>query len=130
VRLDAQHVGRVEAPAADLTTEQFLTGGEAWDRYRAGELDPDTCGVLGTEHAWGVAEIRGNAIRDLAALRRLEMLPWDEWGRMADSYAGRTGPDYDELLDGVARACASEDPAQVERMYGAEDLAVPPGLLP
>ena len=55
-------------------------------------------------HAWGPAEIRGNAIRDLAALRKLEMLPWDEWGRMTASYQGKTGPDYDALMDAGDRS--------------------------
>lgn len=87
----------------------FLTGGEAWTRYRGG-ADPDLFGVAGVAPAWGVGEIRGNAIRDLAELCHREMLPWDEWGRMTDSYQGRTGPDYDRLMDAIATVCAPVTP--------------------
>jgi len=103
---------------------EFQTGGEAWRAYRAG-ADPATFGVLGTEHAWGVGEIRGNAVRDLAALCDREMLPWDEWGRMTASYDGRTGDDYDLLMDRIAAACGSGDDAAVAAIYASEDLAVP-----
>lgn len=78
VRTDAEVVGRQVVDDADLTADQFLTGGEAWLRYRAGTADPDLFGVAGIDFAWGIGEIRGNAIRDLASLCKIEMLPWDE----------------------------------------------------
>jgi hypothetical protein len=131
VRLDPETLGTdlVEAPE-DLAPGLFLTGGEAWQRYRAGEIDAQHFGVPGYADNWGPAEIRGNAIRDLAALAGYEMLPWDEWGRMTASYAGETGPDYDELLDRVAVATADGDPAAVTACYRTADLAVPTGLRP
>ena len=52
-------------------------------RHREGRIDASTFGVYGTEN-WGPAEIRGNAVKDLAALNKVEMLPWDEWGRVAE----------------------------------------------
>lgn len=130
VRVDTEYLDRgVVADPTDLAEGEFLTGGEAWQRYRAGAADPATFGVPGTEHAWGIGEIRGNAIRDLAALRAVEMLPWDEWGRMDDSYHGRTGPEFDALMDTVAAACAGDDPAAVENAYRSEDLAVPESMV-
>jgi len=54
---------------------------EAWSAFRRGELDASHFGVYGTEN-WGVGEIRGNAVKDLAALNKVEMLPWDVWGVM------------------------------------------------
>jgi hypothetical protein len=53
-------------------------------------------------------------MRDLAALEHVEVLPWDEWGPMHDSYAGRTGDDFDRMIDEVAAACGTDD-AGVER---------------
>jgi hypothetical protein len=53
--------------------------------------------------------VRGNAIRDLAALNKIEMLPWDEWGRMEASYKGRTGADFDALIDLIALTTAKDD---------------------
>ncbi|WP_027343327.1 transglutaminase-like domain-containing protein [Hamadaea tsunoensis] len=122
VRTDPQ-IGR------DVAEGEFLTGGEAWQRFRAGDADPQKFGVGGEPHAWGIGEIRGNAIRDLAALHRIEMLPWDEWGRMADSYAGRTGPDYDELMDQVAEVCLKAEPESVAALYATADLAVPASMI-
>ena len=61
--------------------------------------------------------------------QKVEMLPWDEWGRMAASYAGETGPEYDALMDAVATTCASDDAAAIAARYACEDLAVPPGQI-
>ncbi|WP_055534046.1 transglutaminase-like domain-containing protein [Streptomyces graminilatus] len=126
VRVDTEHLGHgyTERPE-DLAPGEFLTGGEAWIQYREGLIDPHMYGVAGTDHAWGPAEISGNAVRDLAALRKLEMLPWDEWGRMTEAYEGRTGPDYDQLIDTVAEASRSEDPAALAELFAHEHLTVP-----
>jgi hypothetical protein len=84
--------------------------------------------VYGTEN-WGPAEIRGNAVKDLAALNKIETLPWDEWGRMTDAYDGKTGADYDELLDTLASTCAAGESAAIAAMYAHDDLRVPAGLI-
>ncbi|MGW1507388.1 transglutaminase-like domain-containing protein [Streptomyces mirabilis] len=126
VRIDSEILGKshVDRPE-DLAPGEFLTGGEAWAQYRSGLIDPDTFGVAGTDHAWGWAEISGNAVRDLAALCKHETLPWDEWGRMTAAYEDKTGPEYDQLIDTVAAACAKDDPLALNRLFVDEDLAVP-----
>jgi hypothetical protein len=129
IRIDAEFIGtEVPASTADLRAGDFLTGGEAWQRYRAG-ADGMTFGVMGTTNSWGPAEIRGNAIRDLAALRKLEMLPWDEWGRMTESYQGKTGADYDALMDVISATTGADDDEAIASLYSSEDLAVPPELV-
>lgn len=130
VRLDPEILGKriVERPE-DLVQGQFLSGGEAWSAFRRNDIDAARFGVHGTEN-WGPAEIRGNAIKDLAALNKVEMLPWDEWGRMTDAYDGKTGADYDALLDDVAVVCAAEDTTAIAELYEAEeDLRVPDELI-
>ena len=72
-----------------------------------------------------MGEVRGNLLRDLAALNKVETLPWDEWGRMEASYAGMTGSDYDQLMDTIAAACASGDEAAITALYASHDLTVP-----
>ncbi|WP_370947763.1 transglutaminase-like domain-containing protein [Amycolatopsis sp. cg5] len=125
VRIDTEHLGKdLPATLHDLRPGEFLTGGEAWLAYRRGEIDASTFGVPGTEN-WGPAEIQGNAVRDLAALNNVETLPWDEWGRMTEAYDGKTGPDYDALLDELAEVCASDNPAAISALYLHEDLRVP-----
>jgi hypothetical protein len=129
VRIDSEILGKsILAEPEDLRPGQFLTGGEAWQAYREGSIDAAQFGVYGTSN-FGPAEIRGNAVRDLAALNKAEMLPWDEWGRMDASYQGQTGADYDELMDTIAEVCAADDPAAVAELYELDELRVPRELI-
>lgn len=98
----------------DLAPSAFQTGGEAWLAVRAGLADPAAYGVAGTGN-WGPGEIRGNVLRDLAALDRVEVLPWDEWDPMAASYAGTAGPAFDGDVDAIATACADDDGPELAR---------------
>jgi hypothetical protein len=129
VRVDSEILGQsVLLHPEDLHPDEFLTGGEAWTAFRRGDVDASQFGVYGTEN-WGPGEIRGNAVKDLAALNKVEMLPWDEWGRMTEAYKGDTGPDYDELLDALAHACAVDDPEALRALYARDELRVPAELI-
>ena len=126
IRVDAEIMDLgVVHDAFDLPPGAFLTGGEAWQAVRSGAADAMAFGVAGTEH-WGPGEIRGNAIRDLAALQKIEVLPWDEWGEMTASYEGATGAAFDEAIDHLATACAIDDRAALAAAYAS--FAVPPEL--
>jgi hypothetical protein len=128
VRIDSEILGlSVVKQPQDLRPGQFLSGGEAWAAFREGRIDAARFGVYGTDN-WGPAEIRGNAIRDLAALNKAEMLPWDEWGRMGASYKGETGADFDALMDTIADVCASDDLAAIADLYSTDELRAPLGL--
>ncbi|MEU0554315.1 transglutaminase domain-containing protein [Dactylosporangium sp. NPDC006015] len=129
VRTDSEIVGGTVLPhPEDLDEGLFLTGGEAWTAWRAGRIDAKQFGVGGTEN-FGPAEIQGNAVRDLAALNKLELLPWDEWGRMEAAYRGETGADYDELMDRIADVTRADNPAEVMALYEHENLRVPEALV-
>jgi hypothetical protein len=126
VRIDSEILGFdiVDRPE-DLAEGQFLTGTEAWAAYRAG-ADPMTFGVHGTEN-WGAPEIVGNAIRDLAALNKVETLPWDEWGPMAFCYEHGLTPDVEVLMDDLTAALAVGDDVAVATMYNS--LSVPSEMI-
>jgi hypothetical protein len=129
VRVDSEILGLQVLPSPeDLAVGQFLTGGEAWASFRGGQIDAAHYGVYETAN-WGPAEIRGNAIRDLAALNKIEMLPWDEWGRMHASYKGETGAEYDELLDTIAAVCAEDNSSAIVDLYSRDELRVPQELI-
>ncbi len=133
VRVDSEILGQqVLARPEDLQPGEFLSGGEAWSAYREGRIDASSFGVYGTDN-WGAGEIRGNLVKDLAALNKVEMLPWDVWGRMEEAYKDDVGAGYDELLDEVSAACADDDPAELSRLYAREELGarrtVGPGRL-
>jgi hypothetical protein len=130
IRTDPEYLDRATpgtAKTEDLRPGEFLTAGEAWQRIRSGDDDPMEFGVFGTEN-WGPGEVRGNAMRDLASLAcKIEMLPWDEWGPMKDSYDGNTGPDFDLLIDELAAATADPDDVELHRIY--DQLAVPASMV-
>jgi hypothetical protein len=61
----------------DVPADKFLPAGKAWQLYRSGRADPDRFGIFDMHGLWF---IRGNVVRDLASLNRMELLPWDIWG--------------------------------------------------
>ena len=90
-----------------ITPDEFLTGGHAWKAWRAGELDGDRCGLSSIpEH--GAFWIAQNLRLDLAALNKVEMLPWDIWGLHWEPPAEPT----DEMLatfDAIAELTTNPD---------------------
>ena len=61
----------------DVPRDQFLVGGAAWAMCRSGAADPEQFGIFDMH---GLGFIRGNLVRDVAALNKVELLPWDCWG--------------------------------------------------
>lgn len=108
----------------NVPREQFAGAGDAWISYRNGELDPSRCG-LGGEDQSGSWWIAGNLIRDVAALAKMELLPWDVWGAMPEPDA----PIDDilaEELDQLAAITADPDTAAESRTrYNDERFRVP-----
>lgn len=99
----------------DVPRDQFLTGGRAWQGCRAGLADPATFGIADLKGLWFV---RGDLVRDVAALNRVELLPWDGWG-LADARDEDLSADDLALLDEVAELTAGDVPAfdQVRALY-------------
>ncbi|MEX2226785.1 MAG: transglutaminase-like domain-containing protein [Dehalococcoidia bacterium] len=118
-----------DATSESLAGSMYWSGGEAWQRCRRGELDPDRCNMGGVN--WGIGEVRGSVLFDLAALNQHEMLPWDTWGRMEAAYRGETDAAYDEMLDAVSAVISGGDFDAIGELYDRNgDLQVPPSLLP
>lgn len=66
----------------DVPRTKFLVAGDAWRLCREGKADPATFGVRvpGVLDLTGLSFVRANVVRDLAALNKVEVLPWDVWG--------------------------------------------------
>lgn len=123
-----QQMGHPNATSEHLAQTMYSSGGEAWMRCRRGELDPDRCNMGLTN--WGIGEVRGSVLYDIAALNQDEMLPWDVWGKMEAGYKGEAGEAYDRLLDSVGEVIERGDFAAVRHLYEANvDLRVPPEML-
>ncbi len=100
----------------DVPAGKFLDGAEAWQMCRAGAADPERFGIL---DFWGLWFVRNNVVRDLAALNKMELLPWDGWGLMNDEQGG--GP-ASGLVDRVAQAIVADDWLEIRRLYDDNDL--------
>jgi hypothetical protein len=72
-----QRVLGINFDPLDVPRDQFITGGRAWQMARAEGTDPETFGIHDMHGLWF---IRGNLVRDVAALNKVELLPWDIWG--------------------------------------------------
>jgi hypothetical protein len=94
----------------DLPRERFVLAGQAWLACRSGAEEPAGYGL--NPQVTGMVYIGGQVLRDLAALNRVEVGPWDEWGMDVD----------EELLDEVARATVDA----AARLWEAHPLLRPP----
>ena len=63
----------------DVPRDQLLVAADAWTRCRDGRADPATFGIF-QGNLRGLWFLAGSLVRDLAALNKVEMLPWDVWG--------------------------------------------------
>lgn len=72
-------LGMDHGAVVEVGPDQFVTAGHAWQAWRRGELDADQCGLSSIDEH-GSFWIAGNLRLDLAALNKVEMLPWDVWG--------------------------------------------------
>jgi hypothetical protein len=107
----------------DVPRDQFIVGGKAWLACRNGETDPNDFGIFDMRGLWF---IRGNLIRDIAALNKVELLPWDGWG-LIDREEESISQEELILLDEVASKTFDEvDYSVVRDMYETnEGLFVP-----
>jgi len=82
----------------DVPRDQFIVGGAAWELCRSGQADPNQFGIF---DMLGIDFVKGNLVRDLAALNKVELLPWDCWGLILTETASLP-PDDLSLLDRLA----------------------------
>ena len=111
----------------DVPRDRFIVAGDAWQMCRDGRAAPDRFGLshMGFSGWWFIA---GNVLRDLAALNRMEMLPWDVWGMMPQPDE-EMSEENAALIDRVAALTLAGDDAfgELHNIYESDDrLRVPP----
>jgi hypothetical protein len=124
VRVDAQldeawcTLHRIEFDVFDVPRQRFVAAGDAWMLARSGRADPAQFGADGQRGLWFVAH---ELAKDVAALAKVEVLPWDTWGGLPRSDrsldAGRLA--FFDRVAGLAR-----DPdrsfAELQSLYESE----------
>ena len=125
-----RHFGVTFDPC-DVPRNRFLSAGRVWCDARSGRIDSATCGVssVGIAGVWFVA---GSVLRDLAALNKREMLPWDYWGISRDM---RPGTPVSETaatrIDTLAALIAGPEPdwRTLRTAYDSDDAFGVPGVI-
>ena len=120
VQLDPFQVGilKPDFDPGDVPRDQFLDGGTAWQMCRAGRADPSAFGIA---DMWGQWFVQGDLVRDIAALNKVELLPWDVWGAMSEP--GETPSDSSlRALDEMAALSTGAAPgiAEIRRRFASD----------
>lgn len=104
VMVDAQldelqrNVLHISFDPLDVPRDQFIVGGAAWKMCRSGKADPAHFGIFDLH---GIDFVKGDFLRDVASLNKMELLPWDCWGLILDEYENLP-PDDLSMLDRLA----------------------------
>jgi len=125
-QIDALQSRKLAIPFSplDVPREQFIVGGKAWQLCRSGQADPETFGIFDMH---GLSYVRGNLLRDVASLNKMELLPWDSWGLVIGRHADLS-PDDLALLDQVAELTHGDVPelGKMQQLYlNDQRLCVP-----
>jgi len=103
----------------DVPRDAFIVGGQAWLMCRSGQADSDAFGIFDMKGLWFV---RGDFIRDVASLNKVETLPWDGWGLVDARDEDLTTADL-ALLDQLAELTRGDVPdfATVRALYESDE---------
>lgn len=113
-----QNVLKTAFNPLDVPRDQFIVGGAAWKMCRSGQADPDQFGIFDMH---GMDFVKGDFVRDVAALNKVELLPWDCWGLIFMGYA-TLPPDDLSMLDRLAdlTCTAVPDFEPVQHLYESD----------
>jgi hypothetical protein len=117
---------KIDFDVLDVPRDRFLVAGNAWAKCRGGEADASQFGIsfVNLRGLWFVA---GNLVRDVAALNKMEMLPWDVWGAQPNPDE-RIADEQLELFDKLAALSLDPDASfdELRKLYAEnQSLRVP-----
>lgn len=132
----------------DLKSDEFITAGQAWKLCREGSADPERFGIgcpirpeWGIDSLYGLWFVRGQLLRDFAALNKIETVPylvrickgldWKAWRLVALKDQEMTEEDL-QLLDRIAELTLQPDKNhnEIRELYtGNKELTVPDEII-
>ena len=117
---------KLDFDVLDVPHDRFLIAADAWAQCRAGKADASKFGIF-QGNLRGLWFIASAIIKDVAALNKMETLPWDVWGAMPRP--GETlGAEQLAFFDRLAELTRTPDAsfAELREQYeGDERLRVP-----
>lgn len=132
----------------DLKSDEFITAGQAWKLCREGNANPQDFGIgcpiqpeWGIDSLYGLWFVRGQLLRDFAALNKVETVPylvrickglgWKPW-RLVDLKDDQVTDDVLSLLDKIAELTLDVDVnfSRIRKAYTTnENLTVPDEII-
>jgi hypothetical protein len=130
----------------DVPESRFLVAGQAWKQCRAQESDPERFGIacsprqFGLKTLYGLWFVRGNLLRDFAALNKVETVPfllrlgkgltWDAWRLVVAKEEDLSQSDY-ALLDAIAELSLDPDKSfrEIRNLYTSQKEVQPPEMI-
>lgn len=113
-QLDDIHVEilNIDFSPLDVPSSRFIYAGEAWELCRSGSIAPEKFGILNLS---GLPFIKGNLIRDLFSLNKIELLGWDTgWGILKEYISPIQNNTEMELLDKLATVSKTSDSSKAK----------------
>jgi hypothetical protein len=110
----------------DVPRDRFLVAGEAWTQCRTARADPSRFGIE-FAHLRGLWFVAGSLVRDVAALNKKEMRPWDVWGAQP-SPNHELAPEELRFFDGLSELTRHPDASfgELRGLFQSDErLAVP-----
>jgi hypothetical protein len=113
-----QNILKTSFNTLNVPRDQFIVGGAAWKLCHSGQADPKKFGIFDMN---GIDFVKGDFIRDVAALNKVELLPWDCWGMILMDYA-TLPPDDVSMLDQLATLTEKDVPdfERVRQLYESD----------
>ncbi|MDE8603627.1 transglutaminase domain-containing protein [Marinomonas sp. RSW2] len=129
IKVDAQldniHLENLEIDfdTCNVPDKKFIFAGEAWELCRKGKENPAYFGIQGLT---GLSFIKANIVRDLFALRKIEMLPWDMgWGILNGPLVPITDTAEMSILDNLAIISKKSNENQAVEALKTKQLKLP-----
>lgn len=120
-QLDELHIKqlKIKFNPLDVPSDCFLTAGESWLKYRKENIDPNKFGVLDIK---GTCLIKANIIRDIFALRKVELLPWDSgWGVLENGVYEPVSEEEKPYFDKLARISSGASNTEIRKVFHEDE---------